>query len=107
MWHEDKKLLFLPATIYTNSTKTSYIVKDFFQGLITLKIDKDSGITEKYRISHLNYSDIGKKRLEECKKYFVPNSKKEECKKLINGSTYCLPVRKKYVPQYCYSDYTL
>jgi hypothetical protein len=42
MWNANKKLLFLPATLYTKFNKTDYRNKDFFQGLVTLKIDKDS-----------------------------------------------------------------
>jgi len=107
MWNADKKLLFLPATLYTKFNKTDYRNKDFFQGLVTLNIDKNSGISEKYRLTHIDYDTIEEKRLEECKKYSAPEQKEQECKKLIDGSTYCPPVRQRYVPPYCYADSTV
>ena len=107
MWNSDKKLLLLPATLYTKFSKTDYRNKDYFQGLVTLNIDKNSGITEKYRITHIDYSNIEKQRLEDCSKYLVKNQEKQECKKLIDGSTYCPPVKQQYVPQYCYADSTV
>ena len=112
MWNADKNLLFLPATLYTKFTTDSkskdyYRNKDFFQGLVTLKIDKNSGISEKYRLTHIDYSKIEEKRLAECSKYSTKKEEKQECKKLIDGSTYCPPVRQRYVPKYCYADSTV
>jgi hypothetical protein len=72
-----------------------------------LKIEKNSGITEKYRLTHIDYSWIEKQRLEECSRYSAPEPEKQECKKLIDGSTYCPPVRQRYVPEYCYADSTV
>ena len=107
MWNANKKLLFLPATLYTKFNKKDYRNKDFFQGLVTLNIDKNSGITEKYRITHIDYSSIEKDRLKECSKYSTLKPEKQECKKLVGGWTYCPPVRQRYVPQYCYADSTV
>lgn len=107
MWNSSKNLLFLPATLYTKFNKTDYRNKDFFQGLVTLNIDKNSGITEKYRLSHINSSFIEEQRLKECSKYTTPEPVKQECKKLIDGSTYCPPVKRIYVPTYCYADSTV
>lgn len=107
MWNSDKNLLFLPATLYTKFNKTDYRNKDFFQGLVTLNIDKNSGITEKYRLTHIDYSVIEKDRLKECNKYSAPEPEVQECKKLIDGSTYCPPVNRRYVPPYCYADSTV
>jgi hypothetical protein len=58
-------------------------------------------------LTHIDYSNIEKQRLEECKKYSAPEEKVQECRKLIDGSTYCPPVRQRYVPQYCYADSTV
>ena len=107
MWNANKKLLFLPATLYAKFNKTDYRTKDFFQGLVTLNIDKDSWITEKYRLTHIDYSGIEKQRLKECSKFSTPEPEKQECKKLIDGSTYCPPVERRYVPKYCYADSTV
>ena len=112
MWNANKNLLFLPVTLYTKFTtdtksKDYYRNKDFFQGLVTLEIDKDSGISEKYRITHIDYTNIEEERLKECTKYSTPEPVEQECTKLIDGSTYCPPVRRRYVPKYCYADSSL
>jgi len=103
MWNESKKLLFLPASIYTKFSLDDYRNKDFFQWLIAFKIDKDSWIDEKYRISHFDYKKIEDARLEECKKYFIQNDESEKCVKLINGKEYC-PKNQTYIPTYCYKN---
>ena len=107
MWNANKNLLFLPATLYTKFSKTDYRNKDFFQGLVTLNIDKNSGITEKYRLTHVDYKIAEEKRLEECSKYSIKEPEEQECKKLIDWSTYCPPVKQTYVPTYCYADSTV
>jgi len=107
MWNSNKNLLFLPATLYTKFSKTDYRNKDFFQGLVTLNIDKNSGITEKYRLTHIDYKIAEEKRLEDCSKYTVKEPEEQECRKLIDGSTYCPPVQRRYVPKYCYADSTV
>ena len=107
MWNSNKNLLFLPATLYTKFSKTDYRNKDFFQGLVTLNIDKNSWITEKYRLTHVDYKIAEEKRLEECSKYSVKPQEEQECKELIDWSTYCPPVRQNYVPPYCYADSTV
>jgi hypothetical protein len=43
-------------------------------------------------------------REKECKKYLDKKAEATECKKLIDGSTYCPSERKYYVPEYCYAD---
>ncbi len=112
MWNSDKNLLFLPATLYTKFSTTPwsedyYRNKDFFQWLVTLGIDKDTWISEKYRLTHIDYSGAEKQRLQQCSQFSVKNIKQQECKKLIDGSTYCPPVERSYVPQYCYADSTV
>jgi hypothetical protein len=54
MWKADSNKLFLPATIYTNDVDDKYRHIDFFQGLITMTIDKDDGIKENFRLTHIN-----------------------------------------------------
>jgi hypothetical protein len=54
MWNAAKNLLLLPSTIYVNKSKDSYEHIDFFNGLVALSINKDFGIAEKYRISHID-----------------------------------------------------
>ena len=104
MWNTNKNLLLLPTTIYLNESEDSYKHIDFFNGLVALEIDKDSWIKEEYKISHINTDWIEEKRDEECKKYLDKRVEDTECKKLIDGSTYCPPVRDYYIPEYCYAD---
>jgi hypothetical protein len=52
MWNASEKKLFLPITLYDRDD--NYRNKDYFQGLSTLSIDLDSGITENYRITHID-----------------------------------------------------
>jgi hypothetical protein len=42
IFNKAKKILLLPVTIQKNESKDSYKVVDFFQGLYSIKIDKDS-----------------------------------------------------------------
>lgn len=106
MWDKNRNKLFLPATIYKNDESDMYKKIDFFQGLVAITIDKDSGIKEDFRLTHINYDWIDKKRKKECSKYIV-QPKEEKCVKLINGSTYCEPTRRQYIPKYCYADSTV
>jgi len=107
MWNGSKNLLLLPASIYLNESKESYKHIDFFNWLIAMNIDKDSGISEKYKITHISNDGLKEKRDTECKKYLDKKQENTECKKLIDGSTYCPPKRDYYVPPYCYAESTL
>jgi hypothetical protein len=71
-----------------------------------LSIDLDSGITENYRITHIDTTWLEAKRLEECKKYSTWTSE-PLCKKLITWEEYCSTNNTKYVPTYCYADSTI
>lgn len=106
MWNAAKKTLLLPAQLYVNAPDDYYKRIDFFQWLFAFEIDKDSGISEKYRVSHIDFSDIEKQRTDECAKYsqkiVEPN-----CKLLLDGTQYCAPRTYSYVPQYCFADTTI
>jgi hypothetical protein len=41
MWNSDKQKLFLPATLYKNAEDDIYRNIDYFNGLLTINIDKD------------------------------------------------------------------
>ena len=106
MWNAAKKTLLLPAQLYVNSPDDYYKRIDFFQWLFAFEIDKDTWISEKYRASHIDMSDIEKQRIDECAKY---SQKIEEsnCKLLLDGTQYCAPKSYSYVPQYCFADTTI
>ena len=103
MWNTAKNTLLLPAQLYVNSPDDYYKRIDFYQGLFALEINKDTWISEKYRVSHIDMSDIEKQRTDECAKY---SQKQEEsnCKLLLDGTQYCSAKTYSYVPQYCFAD---
>jgi hypothetical protein len=103
MWNAAKNTLLLPAQLYVNAPDDYYKRIDFYQGLFALEIDKYKGISEKYRVSHIDFDDIEKQRTDECAKY---SQKQEEsnCKLLLDGTEYCSSKKYSYVPQYCFAD---
>ncbi len=104
VWNRDKKLLLLPASIYTKQAKDSHRITDFFQGLIALNIDKYLGITEKYRITHIDSTWMKQQRKKECQKHIDKKNEASKCKTLIDGSTYCPPKRNYHIPDYCFAE---
>ncbi len=106
IFNKAEKTLLLPVTIQKNESKDSYKIIDFFQGLYSIKIDKDSGIKKLWRISHIDYSWLEEKRNIECEKYFKKKTEKEKCRILLNWEEYCPPKEKynSYVPEYCFKD---
>lgn len=103
VFNKDKNLLFLPARIQENDSDDTYKTKSIYQWLFLIKIDKDSGIEEKFRTTHIDTDKLEEERLEECSKYIV-TKEDTECRKLIDWTTYCPPKTSKYVPTYCYAD---
>ncbi len=103
MWNTNKKLLLLPATLYKNESKDSYKHIDFFQGLVAINIDKNSGIKEKYRITHIDTSWLEEQRKKDCERYLKPKTE-TKCRKLIDWTEYCPPKTTSYVPEYCFAD---
>ncbi len=106
MWNSNEEKLFLPVNLYENSSEDIYKRTDFFAWLLTLDINKDSGIQESYKLSHIDYSWLEEERLKECSKYST-NSSKDNCYTLIDWSEYCEPVGNNYVPNYCKKDSTI
>jgi hypothetical protein len=105
IWNKEKNLLLLPSTLYKNDKDNRYTRTDYFNGLVAIKITEDK-IEEKARITHIDYSDMEEKRNKACEPYLNKEEKKQECKKLLDGSTYCKQIQR-YVPNYCYADSTL
>ena len=58
-------------------------------------------------VSHLDNDLLKEKIQEACEKYLNQNKEKEKCKILIDGSTYCPPVKNLRIPEYCYKDASL
>ncbi|NVP17848.1 beta-propeller domain-containing protein [Candidatus Gracilibacteria bacterium] len=103
MWKANDKKLFLPSTIYENDKNDMYRYTDFFNGVLTISIDKDTGIKEDYRVTHIDTSGLEAERVKECSVY-TKQSTQNSCVKLLNGEEYCEEKVYSYVPKYCYAD---
>lgn len=103
MWKASGNKLFLPVTLYKNDKNDIYRNIDFFQGLVTMTINKDTWIKENFRITHLDISNAEEKRNKECVKYTKENIEKK-CVKLIGWGEYCEDAEYMYVPKYCYEN---
>jgi uncharacterized secreted protein with C-terminal beta-propeller domain len=105
IWNKQRQLLLLPVQLYKNWDSTDqYRRTDFFQGLSLISIDKDSWISEKWRISHIDTSNMEAERTKECSKY-SPSSSEPVCRELIGWGEYCTTdSASSYVPTYCYAD---
>jgi len=106
MWKWEDKKLFLPMTLYKNDKNDSYKKIDFFQWLVVSTIDKDNWINENFRITHMDISKAEKDRNKECLKYTASDNN-TKCRELIGGWTYCEPIKRQYIPSYCYKDSTV
>ncbi|MCT4617467.1 MAG: beta-propeller domain-containing protein [Candidatus Gracilibacteria bacterium] len=107
MWNAAKNTLLLPATLYKNDDDDMYNRKDYFNGLVVVDINKDSGIKEKARITHIDTTGLEQMRKNDCSKYIKKEKEEPECRKLIDGTEYCKSLNYRYVPEYCYADSTL
>lgn len=106
IWNKNKELLLLPVQLYKNEDPVNeYRRTDFFQGLSLININKDSGIEEKWRITHIDTSGLEAERAKECSKY-APSTTEPVCKELIGWGQYCAPANRwsSYVPEYCFVD---
>jgi len=104
MWNAAKNTLLLPATLYKNDADDMYKRKDYFNGLVVVNIDKDSGIKEKARITHIDKTGLEEMRKKDCSRYIEKEKKEPECRKLLDGTTYCKQLNYRYVPEYCFAD---
>lgn len=103
MWKANDKKLFLPSTIYENDKNDMYRYTDFFNGVLTISIDKDTWIKEDYRVTHIDTSWLEAERVKECSVY-TKQSTQNSCVKLLNWEEYCEEKVYSYVPKYCYAD---
>lgn len=105
IWNGNKKLLLLPSELYKNDPDNKYRKTDYFNGLVAIEI-KENWINEKARITHISTKGLEEKRLKSCEPYLNKDEKSQECKKLLDWTTYCKPVNR-YVPNYCFADSTI
>jgi inhibitor of cysteine peptidase len=102
VWNKDRNTLLLPATLYEKDD--SWRTTDYYNGLFSIKIDKESGIQVEDKISHIDISWLEEKRLDECKKY--SSNWEPTCRETVNGDMICedQDEYRWYVPNYCYKD---
>ena len=102
VWNSQKNTLLLPATLYERDE--NYRNTDFYNGIFSIKVDKDSGIEVESQATHIDTSGLEQDREEECSKYSV-QEEEPECKELLDGSLYCGgQTQQKYIPNYCFAD---
>ncbi len=106
MWNAAKNTLLLPVTLRQNDGQDLYRYIDFFNGVLWITIDKNTGIQEQSRISHMDDALVKEARLKECNTYsWNTSSSTPVCVKLLNGEEHCeARIQQKYVPKYCYAD---
>ncbi len=100
-WNATKKLLFLPATTYDKFDATTYKYGWFYNWLNVLNIDKDTWIKNLFKTTHIDANSFVEARNKECETYISQTKQVNQCKKLLDGTTYC-PNNYVYVPDYCY-----
>lgn len=103
MWNANKKTLLLPAKVFINEPTDRYKRIDFYQWLYAFNIDANTWISQKYKVTHIDFGNIEEKRLKECSKYSA-SWNNQVCKELIDGTMYCTQKTQTYVPTYCYAD---
>jgi hypothetical protein len=102
VWNKERKTLLLPAALYEKDD--SWRTLDHYNGLFSIKIDKDSGIQVENKTTHIDTSGVEEKRLTECSKY--TQTGEPICKETVNGEIICEDEDQYngYVPNYCYKD---
>lgn len=106
VWNSNRNTLLLPATLYEKDD--SWRTKDYYNGLFSIKIDKNTGIQVENKTTHIDITGVEEARELECKKY-IKEETQPVCKELINGEMYCEDQDdyQGYIPNYCYADSTL
>lgn len=108
VWDDAKKTLLFPAQLLDQNMQT-YENLTAWQWLLALKIDKNAGITEEARISHIDMTGISEKRKTECAKYDVKVEEKKCYTHLTTGKKTCIdpmdnPANPR-IPTYCFAEY--
>ena len=92
-----------------DQNQVTYQYTSAWQGLLAVKIDTASGITQQAKITHIDMADIAAKRKADCAQY-VPIDTAEKCyTHIVTGEKICVkpgdnPVNPT-IPTYCYSEF--
>lgn len=105
VWNQDRNTLLLPVTLYEKDD--SWRTQDYYNGLFSIQINKDSGIQVKNKTTHIDTTGVEEKRVAECEKY--SSTGEPLCRELINGELHCEDENTYswYVPNYCFKDTTI
>ncbi len=108
IWDDGRKTLLMPVQLL-DQNQVTYQYTSAWQGLLAVKVDTASGITQEAKITHIDMSDIAAKRKAECAQY-VPVDTTEKCyTHIVTGEKVCVKPSENpanpTVPAYCYAEF--
>jgi len=89
VWNPYKNLLMFPAQLMEQEVGT-YQYTSGWQGALVVEVDKDDGINEKARITHIDMDSIGEKRKEECARYSPAQTETKCYTHVTTGEEICV-----------------
>lgn len=107
VWDSAKKTLLVPAQLM-DQNQVTYQSTYAWQGLLAVKINATSGISESGRVTHIDMTGIAEKRKQECAQYTAVVTE-EKCYTLITtGEKICMkpgdnPANQN-IPVYCFAE---
>jgi inhibitor of cysteine peptidase len=107
VWDATNKNLLLPVQLLDQNI-TTYENLTAWQWLMVVGIDKNAGIAEKARISHIDMTGIAEKRKKACAAYGSVSHEKKCFTHVTTGEKTCLDpseVSGQKIPLYCFSEY--
>lgn len=108
VWDASRRILLLPAQLMDQNMNT-YQFTSAWQGLLAIKIDKNTGINQEAKITHIDMSGIAEKRREECAKYAQKTTEEKCYTHIVTGEKICMKPQdnpaNQSIPLYCYSEY--
>lgn len=108
VWDAYKHILLIPAQLM-DQNQTTYQYNYAWQWLLAIKVDKNSGISQEAKISHIDMTGIAEKRKEECSKYALPVSGEKCYTHIVTGEKICLKPQdnpeNQNIPTYCYAEF--
>ncbi len=108
VWDDARKILLLPVQLM-DQNQTTYQYNSAWQGLLALKIDKNTGISQEAKITHIDMAGIAEKRKSECAQYVTPITEEKCYTHIVTGEKICLKPQNnpenQTIPSYCYAEF--
>lgn len=108
VWDDNRKILLLPAQLM-DQNQVTYQYNYAWQGLLALKIDKNTGISQEAKITHIDMSGIAEKRKADCAQYVTPVTEEKCYTHIVTGEKICLKPQdnpaNQTIPTYCYAEF--